>query len=92
MTTLTQKFTDWEGNTWSVTHIYSPAGHFERDGFPQGWHIQLGTNDTAEHYTEVTDGSTHTVPESLPDIYIEEPEEGEEATAEEVVTALEGIL
>jgi len=90
MTTLTQQFTDWTGDFWTVTHIYSAEGHFERDGLPAGWHIQLGTVDAVENYAEVDDGTAHDVPESLPDIIIPEPEPepDEDATVEDYEEAL----
>ena len=92
MVTLNQNLFHEDGSlATTVTHIYSGNGHFERGGLYQGWHIQLGTNDTAEHYTEVTSESeTHDVPASLPDIVIPDPVEPEEdeATDEDYEDAL----
>lgn len=77
MTTLTQRMID--GSTQEIlcvlTHIFSSDGHFVRDEKPQGWHIQLGTYDSADNYTEVHNGEQHEVPESLPDIIVEPEEE-----------------
>ena len=72
--------------TWTITHIYAPNGHFiDKRGRKAGWHIQLGTNASPDDYTVVEDpGVTHDVPDILPDVEIwEEPEPEEpEETAE----------
>lgn len=91
MKTLQQKYLNYDGTAaFTVTHIYSERGHFERNGHACGWHIQLGTNDRADNYTEVEDGSTHEVPASLPDIILPEPEPdpAEEATVSDYQDAL----
>lgn len=79
MTTKTQYFKTPDGEIMdTITHIYSENGHFEKNGKKQGWHIQLGTNDAAENYTEVIDNNvTHAVPEVLEDEIIEFTEDGE---------------
>jgi hypothetical protein len=76
--------------TWTITHIYAPTGHFvDKHGLKAGWHIQLGTGASPDDYTAVEDpGVTHDVPDTLPDVEIweepapepgPEPEEPEEA-------------
>lgn len=90
MITLTQKYINSDGSpAWESVHIYAPAGHFEQDGKACGWHIQLGTDSTADEFAEVSDGTAHDVPASLPDIIImPAPEETEEAEIPDYEDAL----
>lgn len=91
MITLIQNYKHENGDLIeSITHIYSPDGYFERNGYRQGWHIQLGTDDTTENYKEMSIGEYHPVPDSLPDIIIPDPPE-EEATIEDYQAALEAL-
>lgn len=82
MKTLIQKYYRDGELLMEVTHIYSETGYFVRvgDTHPQGWHIQLGTSDSADNYNEVPGSESHNVPAFLPDIELPpEPEEdGEE--------------
>lgn len=76
MITLKENYKDTRGNTIAeITHIFAENGHFERDGRKQGWHIQLGTNDAVENYTEVIDeGVSRSVPDSFEDVIISDEE------------------
>ena len=79
---------------YTVTHIYSEIGHFEKStqhGLSQGWHIRLGTDAAAEDYIEIDDGASHAVPDSLPDVIIEDDIPDEEATLEDYQDALEEL-
>lgn len=77
MKTLTQKIIQDDGTEYEITHIFAESGHFvektkkKKDRSDVGWHIQLGTEDSADNYTEVQDeNELHDVPDSLPDLYI----------------------
>ena len=72
-----------------ITHIYAEHGYFKekigRKKRASGWHIQLGTSDSIDNYTEVEEeGIDHTsdIPETLPDICVHIMSE-EELKAEE---------
>ena len=74
-----------------ITHIYSLSGFFtDLGGHKCGWHISLGTNDTAENYSENACMEQHSVPEHLPDI--DEYEEDEPPTDEEYIEAAKIML
>lgn len=91
MITRTQHFYNTAGEeVLAVVHLYSDIGHFERDGLPAGNHIQLGTADSAENYDEVPDatGGYTNIPDSLPDVILEDPEDEEDATPEDYEAAL----
>jgi len=93
MTILTQKiiFHALDGTTSESisTHIYAPTGHFEDSkGHKAGWHIQLGTSDSPDHYVEIDDGTPHDVPESLPDIDVYEEEDESDAETADYEAAL----
>lgn len=77
MKTLTQHIKQDDGTEYDVTHIYAESGYFvekatkKKDRSPVGWHIQLGTNDSAENYIEVADeNEIHMIPDSLPELYV----------------------
>ena len=59
-----------------VTHIFAEGGYFKekigRKKRPSGWHIQLGTNDSPDNYTEVKDDTyeKHEIPDSMPDLVV----------------------
>ena len=89
MVTLTQRVLLKEGETTTLidtlTHIFAPTGTFrDKQDRPAGWHIQLGTYDSADNYTEYPDPATpHEVPDAMPDIIIiPEDETDPEAEAE----------
>lgn len=90
MKQLTQKLIYPDGTESVRVHIYSTTGHFERNGIPQGNHIELGTNDTASNYTETQEGQQIDIPESLPDI-IPPDEDTTEATLEDYKEALKTL-
>jgi len=76
-------------DTTVTTHIYASTGHFEDSkGHRAGWHIQLGTSDSPENYTEIDDGTPHDVPESLPDIDVYEEEDESDAETADYEAAL----
>lgn len=84
MKTLTQKIIQDDGTEYEVVHIYAESGYFvdkskkKKDRSDVGWHIQLGTNDSADNYTEVPDeNEVHAVPDSLPDLHVHVKTEGE---------------
>lgn len=94
MITLTQKIIlhklDETTEVSFITHIYSETGYFtDSKAHKCGWHIQLGTTDTASNYTEVPGSEQHAVPASLPDIdAYEEDEDAEAADYEAALTKL----
>lgn len=65
------------GTEYDIVHIYAESGYFvekskkKADRSSVGWHIQLGTNDSAENYVEVPDeNDLHLVPETLTPLYV----------------------
>lgn len=77
MKTLTQHIVQDNGTEYDITHIYAESGYFvekskkKADRSPVGWHIQLGTNDSADNYVEVPDeNEVHIIPDSLPPLYV----------------------
>ena len=65
---------------WTETHIFAEDNCLfkKKDGGSVlGWHIQLGTLDSAENYEDIlVEGeSVHEVPDSYPDITLQEQEE-----------------
>ena len=91
MKTLQQRYIRPDGTDYTVTHIYSEEGHFEKGGLFSGIHIQLGSNDTADSYVEVSDGVQHDVPDSLPDVILPEEPEEDPADIEDYQAALEEL-
>ena len=66
---------DGQTEEFDVDHIYTESGHFcNMDGKPCGWHIQLGTNDSVDNYSEEFGSDFHDIPDSLPDVEIYETE------------------
>lgn len=90
MTSHTQKITihrlDGTTETHEVLWICANEGHFEKVGDEkhrnQGFLIQLGSSDSADNYTEITDEEKHEMPE-IDDIEITEEEEEPDTSGEE---------
>ena len=73
-------------NNGTTTHIYAETGHLiDKTSHICGWHIQLGTADSEDNYTEEAGTEQHDVPESLPDVDIYE--EDTPPTDEEYIEA-----
>lgn len=90
MTKLTQNIIlhklDGTTETTTTTHIYAETGHLiDKTSHVCGWHIQLGTADSEDNYTEETGTEQHDVPASLPDVDIYE--EDTPPTDEEYIEA-----
>lgn len=99
MKQLTQKTTvhkiDGTTEVTYQTYLYAEGGYFtDLSGRYAGLVICLGTEDSADHYTEVQSDvrflPPEDIPESLPDIEIWE-EEDEDATEEDLYGALEEL-
>lgn len=77
---------DGTTETTEMTHIYSENGYFiDNSEHKCGWHIQLGTADSEDNYTEEAGTEQHDVPASLPDVDIYE--EDTPPTDEEYIEA-----
>lgn len=93
MITLTQRVLKEDGTLLNtLTHIFATTGTFKgKNNLPAGWHIQLGTYDSADNYTEYPDpANPHEVPDTMPDIIIpdEEPDPEADATEDDYQAAL----
>lgn len=91
MKIINQKYKSDDGaEEFYVAHLFSENGHFEnKDGKACGWHIQLGTNDSEENYTEVIEEAVaHLVPTELPELTYHNLTEEEQAEIEAEIEAL----
>lgn len=58
--------TDGTIEEFDVDHIYSETGHLcNMQGRACGWHIQLGTYDSTDNYSEEFGNEFHEIPDSL---------------------------
>lgn len=61
---------------FDVDHIYSETGHLcNMQGRACGWHIQLGTYDSADNYSEEFGNEFHEIPDILDIVEIYDSEE-----------------
>lgn len=74
-------------------HIYSENGYFYKNNKKTGWHIAIGTTDSADKYEErIEPGTFHSVPESLPDVVVIDLPTDEEIPAEEALKELQEVI
>lgn len=58
---------------FDIDHIFVDTGHFcNMNGKPCGWHIQLGTNDSADNYSHEFSDEWHDIPDELPTVELYE--------------------
>lgn len=70
---------DGTDEIYEIKHLYADLDkHFEENNRNIGYHIQLGTDEEALNFKEVSGIIEHIIPESLPDVEVQEVEEEQE--------------